>query len=315
MSLGLGIKSKIYRWRRSLQKRRIAAQKPYPYQQHYQYNNVACLVVKNEAGILEEWLLFHLAVGFDYVVIIDNNSNDQSRELLEPYRKAGLLEWREMPVEPFSAWQQILEYNKVIADFRGRARWLWFLDSDEFLVPAEADRIDTISAKLAADESVGGIAVNWLFFGTAGVEKLGTEEWHIEKLNRRAPLQWQRHKAVKSGLRPEASAGFFESPHLPYFFKDRKAVYANGQPYNGQQIDHSILKVHHYWHRTESFFRRVKLPRRELLVGTTYGPRGKKLHYDMHNKEEDRSMARFTGRMREIKKRVLAGQFSPSQKK
>lgn len=57
-----------------------------------------CLIFKNEAPFLKEWLDFHLTVGVDHFYLYNNNSDDNFREILEPYIGLGivtLIEWPE----------------------------------------------------------------------------------------------------------------------------------------------------------------------------------------------------------------------------
>lgn len=286
--------------------------KPFPYRGSYQYENAVCAIVKNEADILEEWVLLHLSVGMDHVVLVDNNSTDKSRQLLEPYEKAGLVEWKQMLSEPFAAWKQMRVYTDILREYRGKTRWMWFLDSDEFLLPSRGSSIRPIMQELARDPGIGAVAVNWLFFGTSNLERLPHGEWHTGHLLRRAPYEWYRHKAVKSGLRPEAAAGFLQDPHLPQLYKNRRIVYANKEDYTGEKIDHGTLKVHHYWHRTEEFYRKVKEARRKLIAGTVRGPKAFKLHHDMHNQVEDPSMYDFIPEMKKIQQQVRNGSLRPN---
>lgn len=309
IKLGLGINRKIQRAKIFLQKRWFDILPARNYADHYRYQHILCAVAHNEEDILEEWLLFHLSIGIEYFVIFDHNSTDGSREKLRPYEKAGLLEWRDLKIDRFTTWQQAKAYNTIIPEFRHKAKWIWFLDTDEFLVPTQVTHISEITGKLENDHTIGGIAVNWLFFGTAHVEDLSSGKWHIEELTRRAPLDWKQHSEVKCGIRPEATPGFFENPHTTFFYKNRRMVYADGTDFNGRYISHDILKIHHYWHRTEKFYREVKLPRRMQLMGTIYGPKGRALHHEMRNRVVDESILRFIPRMKELKNKFTAVHF------
>ena len=50
-----------------------------------------CLIFKNEAPFLKEWLDYHLALGVDHFYLYNNNSDDDFREVLRPYATGGEL--------------------------------------------------------------------------------------------------------------------------------------------------------------------------------------------------------------------------------
>ena len=50
----------------------------------------ACIIIKNEAEYIKEWIDFHLLVGFDKIILYDNESNDNLKQKLENYIKENL---------------------------------------------------------------------------------------------------------------------------------------------------------------------------------------------------------------------------------
>ena len=275
-----------------------------PYAQDYQYQHVACVIVNNEADILEEWVLFHLTVGIEHFIIWDHQSSDVSRKVLEPYEKAGLVHWMDFPYDTFNVARQIKIYNKTIAQLQGKAKWIWFLDSDEFVVPATADTIPELIDPIESDPEVGAIAVNWLFFGTSEVESLAPGEWHIEKLTQRAPEEWKNHRATKGALRPEATAGFMDQPHFPILRQGKKIVYPDRTDFDDKHTTFDILRVHHYWHRTESFYRNRKIARKEYLSGRKRSQHELNRLHQLYNQVNDNTLKRFIPRMVALRKEL-----------
>ena len=49
------------------------------------------LLVRNEAGIIEANLDYHLAQGVDFVIVTDHGSSDGTDELLRRYEQAGVV--------------------------------------------------------------------------------------------------------------------------------------------------------------------------------------------------------------------------------
>jgi hypothetical protein len=46
-------------------------------------------MVNNEASFLEEWLSYHMLINVDHFYIYDDESTDNTLEVLEPYIKQG----------------------------------------------------------------------------------------------------------------------------------------------------------------------------------------------------------------------------------
>ncbi|MGB0177753.1 MAG: glycosyltransferase family 2 protein [Owenweeksia sp.] len=302
MKLGLGLYQRIRKVWNGVKRVFRQLQPVKPYLKEYRYGHVACVIVQNEAAILEEWVLYHLAAGIEHFMIWDDHSTDNSREILKPYEEAGIVQWLDFPYPRFTVPRQVSTYNKTIKMMMHRARWVWFLDSDEFVVPSQADSIPEVVREIEKDSTIGAIAVNWLLFGTSGVEKLIESEWHIEKLTHRAPEEWKNHRATKGALRPEATLGFIEQPHFPALRKGHKIVYPDLTEFDDKYTHFDILRVHHYWHRTENFYRERKIARKEFLSGRQRSDKELQRHHKAYNQVFDDSIKRFIPRMNELKK-------------
>ena len=51
-----------------------------------------CLMVKDEKDYVCEWLAYHRSVGFQTVLVIDNDSTDGTDVILRKLRDAGLID-------------------------------------------------------------------------------------------------------------------------------------------------------------------------------------------------------------------------------
>ncbi len=125
------------------------------------YELTACLKFKNAARFLPEWIEFHQIVGFEHFYLYNNNSTDDYLGELAPYREEGsvtLYEWPEVPAFPKSD-------EHCVAHHRHEARWIAFLDDDEFLFPVKGTDVRKI---LKRYESFPAVAVHWLTFGSSG---------------------------------------------------------------------------------------------------------------------------------------------------
>jgi hypothetical protein len=150
-------------------------------------------VAKNEGRYLPEWLAYHLAIGFDRIVVYSNDTEDNQNELLEAIAKRDhRVQWVNWPSIPGVSAQNSA-YSDILASCG--TSWLAFLDLDEFVVPLEDAGIHEWLATVPEDVST--VHINWRGFGSAGVSSpdydLVTRTFEMA-----APVQWSNHCHFKS---------------------------------------------------------------------------------------------------------------------
>jgi protein-L-isoaspartate O-methyltransferase len=126
---------------------------------------ILCAIAKNESAYLVEWISYHkFIVGFDEVLIYENDSTDDSNSLLQELQKLGLCQYitwnRKAGIPP-----QQTAYNHAIKTQKNIYQWICFLDLDEFLVLKKYNSIhDCISHFQHFADS---ISLNWRGFGSS----------------------------------------------------------------------------------------------------------------------------------------------------
>lgn len=92
---------------------------------------IMTLLVKNEAGMLEQNLRFHKAMGVDGFIITDNNSTDSTPEIIEKYRRMGWV--KEVIRETATDYEQKAWVDRMIwkAKTVYGADWVINADADE----------------------------------------------------------------------------------------------------------------------------------------------------------------------------------------
>lgn len=121
-----------------------------------------CLIVRNEAEYIDEWLAYHRAVGVERFLIYNNNSTDRTAEVVEGwngFRSVRLMHWPTIP-------GQLAAYSHALESFRETAEWCAFIDCDEFLCPQADFALPEVLARL--DDGCGALYVHWLMFGSSG---------------------------------------------------------------------------------------------------------------------------------------------------
>jgi hypothetical protein len=125
------------------------------------YYLTACLMFRDAASYLDEWLRFHMIVGVEHFYLYDNDSNDDYLSVVRPFCSTGKVTLTKWP----GAAQQLNVYAHCLQQNRNAASWIAYLDDDEFLFPAqEASLPDALSAY----EDYAGVAACWLLFGSDG---------------------------------------------------------------------------------------------------------------------------------------------------
>ena len=76
-------------------------------------------ISKNEAPYIKEWIEFHKLVGFTKFYFYDNESEDNTVDILKPYIDSGLVEYTLIKGKG----RQLDAYNDAIAKHKNECRW------------------------------------------------------------------------------------------------------------------------------------------------------------------------------------------------
>ena len=261
------------------------------------HNKVAiCCIFQNDAAFLREWIDFHHVNGVDHFFLYNNQSQDNYKEVLQPYERIGLVTLKNaIPHSPFM--EQVVKcYNDCLLNTSGKKyRWIAFLDSDEFIVPKKSHSIKSF---LQDYETYPGVFINWLIFGSSGVQELKQGEYMTEKLLYRFPTQHNEHLNGKTIMQPSSGMLFYKgNPHYPEYTPFNRIVYSDKTPLKPAQGDRKIyiedIQLNHYWYRTERFYQEVKIPRRFAFEGKDRKPDLEIWHRKMANSTYDDSALKF----------------------
>jgi hypothetical protein len=120
---------------------------------------VLTLLARNEADIIDAHLAFHLNAGVDFVVAIDNGSEDGTTDVLESYARSGCLDLTRDPGElRQSEWVTRLA-RRAAAEFG--ADWVINSDADEFWWPRGGSLKQVLEA---VPERFGTVRGMWRHF-------------------------------------------------------------------------------------------------------------------------------------------------------
>jgi hypothetical protein len=125
-------------------------------------------IARNEGRYFPEWIEYHRLAGVEKFYIYDNESNDGTRKILEPYAKAGIVEYTYFSGERM----QFKAYMDAIEKCRDKTKWLALIDLDEFIVPLGRRSIPSFLKSLARGRrDISQVAISWVIFGSSGFNK------------------------------------------------------------------------------------------------------------------------------------------------
>ena len=284
---------------------------------------------KNEAPYLDEWLAFCMLEGVEHFLLYDNGSTDNSREVLQPWIEAGIVQLLDWPVH-WKSGAQTKAFLDALGRLRGRTRWAAFIDIDEFLFSPTGKKTSDV---LRGYERYAGVIVNWQCYGSSG-HKRRPPGLTIESYTRRAPTNWARNRRVKTivdpllAVRPRSAHLFDVLPSHSLVTEDRKAVdvvrSANGRrrlrhlaawlpylpfdPYaktepSIRQVSVNHLRINHYVTRSEEEML-LKYKDRDSL---SWRDRRSHARYHDRNEVEDAVLLERAGEVRDLIARVRSG--------
>lgn len=153
-----------------------------------------CAIAKNEGRYFKEWIDWHHRHGVEKFYIYDNDSDDNTKEELQPYIDAGIVEYTWFP----GYRRQLAAYDDCLKRHRFEARWIAFIDLDEFIVPLKDPSITDFLKKA---EGFAAVEINWLVYGSNGIIEKGDGNM-MERFKRHAQPDHYLNRHVKSIVNP-----------------------------------------------------------------------------------------------------------------
>lgn len=219
-----------------------------------------CSIFRDEAPYLAEWVSFHRLQGVERFYLYDNRSSDDWRSVLEPELSEGIVDVRDWPSVP----GQRSAYEDCLERHRTDARWIAFIDIDEFLFSPTGRPLPEV---LRGFDLHPGVVVSRRTYGTSGwvrpPEGLVTENYVW-----RGPDDSPADGWVKSIVQPRSAVGCWgASPH--HFRLRGTAVGEDRRPVRSATRAPTVdlLRINHYYTRSAEEFRgKIAVP--DAATGT-----------------------------------------------
>ena len=115
-------------------------------------------IYRDESAYLREWIEFHLLVGVERFFLYNNASTDDSLDVLARYLTEEVVVLHDWPA-PAPDQRQV--FDDCLRVHRDDARWIAFIDVDEFLFSPTGEKLDVL---LPEYERWPGVGVQWAMF-------------------------------------------------------------------------------------------------------------------------------------------------------
>jgi O-antigen biosynthesis protein len=130
------------------------------FKKKYTHEIAICAVAKNEEAYIEEWVIHHLAIGFEKIYIYDNNDVfGKLTLLLKQYidqDKVQIIDCSGINPVQLWAYMHFIRTNKKII------KWAAFIDVDEFI---ELEKNSNIHEFVSSFKHAQVIVLSWLGYG------------------------------------------------------------------------------------------------------------------------------------------------------
>lgn len=203
-------------------------------------NLAICAIAKNEGPYFREWIDWHLSQGVEKFYIYDNESSDETKEVLLPYIESGIVEYNYFPGRK----RQLAAYDDCMERHRLDTRWIAVIDIDEFIVPVKDASITEFLQRM---EGAASVEINWMIYGSGGAKKK-MEGDVMQRFRKHALPEHPLNCWVKSIIDPRqvcTMTGCHEAARI-----SGKPVDSNGKVITTHFRDraalHDVIHINHY---------------------------------------------------------------------
>jgi hypothetical protein len=130
--------------------------------------SVIFTLAKYESQYIEEFVVYHLGIGFSHIYIYDNEDIPTYAKLLHKYVENGSVIVIHVPFNNHEKGIQLIVQDHFVTNYMYTNDYTHCcpIDIDEFIVLKQHTHIHDFIKQFIVDD-VAGIAINWRFFGSS----------------------------------------------------------------------------------------------------------------------------------------------------
>ena len=225
---------------------------------------VIVCIAKKEHDYIEEFVKYHLALGFKYIYLYDNEDLPTYENMLDKYK--DYIQFTHIPFNNYSKAVQYIALDHFVNNYLFKHEQITHvahIDIDEFIVLKKHTTIsDFINEYIKGD--CQGIGMNWRYFGSSGQ----TEKSDMPVTMRFTMCQQGGNVHIKTLFKKKYFLGYncchdvkLSKGHI----KSTNQKIIKG-PFN-EHIDLSVIQLNHYKCKTLPEFRCIRQRQRADIVG------------------------------------------------
>jgi len=217
-------------------------------------------VAKKEHDYIEEFVKYHLALGFKYIYIYDNEDTPTYESILHKYKDNIKVIHFPQPGLQYIALEHFINNYLFTTDITHVAH----IDVDEFIVLKKHKNIVDFINEYIVDDCQG-IGMNWRFFGSSGkTEKTKNEPNTIRFIM----CEKNGNNHIKTIFKKDNFLRYNTCHDVFYSFGHTKSTMGNiiQGPFNNN-IDLSVIQLNHYKCKTLNEFKHIRTRGKADYVG------------------------------------------------
>jgi hypothetical protein len=208
----------------------------------HKYTLSLLVICKNESMIINEFVNHYKWQGVEHIYFIDNGSDDNMLEIIQPYINEGYITYYYKPEKH----SQITHYNNVYDEIKNETKWLIVCDSDEYIYNRTKNKTILDYVKRLDYNEIPGIQLPWKMFGSSGFKEQPKE-------NIRSSFVWRKNDKISHKLILNTSLTNSLDIHYHKYMKGENLI-----------NDPDELALNHYIVMSEEYFRKVKMTRGDV---------------------------------------------------
>lgn len=214
-----------------------------------------CVIIKNEAKYIEEWLEYHINLGVNKFFVYDNESQDNIQNILQSYVSEKVVEYKVWPGESV----QLSAYDDAIACHSHDVGYIGFIDADEFFMPVQGGKLPEIVDDIfCLNPKAGAVGVNWRMYGSSG-HLTEPDGLRIQNYLWRAEDSYSGNEHIKPIVNPRLAKGFYYNSHNVELNQGCCCISEKGSPISGPWFWDGTcqkLRINHYLIRSKEEYER-----------------------------------------------------------
>jgi len=215
-------------------------------------------VFKNESHIMKEWLEHYFFHGVEHIYMINDNSNDNYMDILQPYIDKGVVTLFHAD-QPHYLGRQIDMYNIHFIPILKSTYWFGIFDMDEFLYSViEVD----LKNMLKSCENIAQIQIKNTLFGSNNL--IEHPKYIVPNFTKRHIQHKDCHQLIKYIINTNYDYASLNIHHAEFLNKDNmtngKFIYLD---YTAN-LERPCFTLNHYYCQSRDFWDTIKCTRGDV---------------------------------------------------